>query len=68
MFPNARILTEGRLLSPQASGVWTNYVDLSGEVSPRRLCLVKAAGPQQEMGRPRTVGGGISEVMTDGYC
>ena len=55
MFPNARIRTESWLLSPQGSGVWTNYVDLSGEDSPRRLCLVKAAEPQFELANASSI-------------
>jgi hypothetical protein len=55
VFPQARLVSEGVFLTPQGSQVNTVYVDLSGAVEPKRLCLVKATEPQYDLGRASTI-------------
>ena len=55
MFPQARIASEGSFLTPQGNNVQTTYVDLSGEVEAKGLCLVKATEPQYELASASTI-------------
>ena len=55
MFPKARIVGEGSFLTPQGNNVQTTYVDLSGEVETKSLCLVKATVPRYELATASTI-------------
>ena len=55
VFPQARIASGGSLLTPQGNNVHTVYVDLSGEVETKGLCLVKATEPQYDLATASTI-------------
>ena len=55
MFPQARICHEGSFLTPQGNQVLTTYVDLSGEVEVKGLCLVKATEPRHNLATASTI-------------
>ena len=55
MFPQARIAPEGAFLTPQGNYVQTVYVDLSGEVHTKGLCLVKATEPPYDLATACTI-------------
>ena len=55
MFPQARIASGGVFLTPQGNNVQTVYVDLSGEVEEKGLCLVKATKPQHDLATASTI-------------
>ena len=55
MFPQARIASGGAFLTPQGNNVQTVYVDLSGEVEAKGLCLVKATEPQYDLATASTI-------------
>ena len=55
MFPQARIVLGGVFLTPQGNNVQTVYVDLSGEVEAKGLCLVKATKPQYDLATASTI-------------
>ena len=55
MFPQARIASEGAFRTPQGNYVQTMYVDLSGDVDAKGLCLVKATEPQYSLATAPTV-------------
>ena len=45
----------GSFLTPQGNNVQTVYVDLSGEVETKGLCLVKATEPQYDLATASTI-------------
>ena len=51
--PHPATISGGSLLTPQGNNVHTVYVDLSGEVETKGLCLVKATEPQWASRSPR---------------
>ena len=55
MFPQTRIAHGGTFLTPQGNNVLTMYVDLSGEVEEKGLCLVKATEPQYDLATASTI-------------
>ena len=55
MFPQTRIAHGGTFLTPQGNNVLTVYVDLSGEVEEKGLCLVKATEPQYDLATASTI-------------
>ena len=55
MFPQARIVPEGAFLTPQGNCVQTVYLDLSGKVEAKGLCLVKATEPHYDLATASTI-------------
>ena len=43
------------MLTPQGDMVWTNYVNLSGDIEIRGLCLVKATKPEHDLATGSTI-------------
>ena len=54
-FPEALMLSEGNLAGPRGCMVHTNFVDLSGRLTPDELCLVKATEPRFEFSSAKTI-------------
>ena len=63
VFPQARIASGGAFLTPQGTNVQTVYVDLSGEVEAKGLCLVKATEPQYDLATASTIRLSLPEVF-----
>ena len=63
MFPQAKIAFGGAFLTPQGNNVQTVYVDLSGEVEAKGLCLVKATEPQYDLATASTIRLSLPEVF-----
>ena len=55
LFPDAKVTTGGWMPTPQGDMVWTNYVDLSGKIDAKGLCLVKATKPEHDLRTTATI-------------
>ena len=54
-FPDAVMLAEGYFAGPRGCMVHTDYVDLSGRLTPDGLCLAKATEPQFELSSAKAI-------------
>ena len=55
LFPHARVGLEGTFLTPQGNNVQTVYIDLSGKVETKGLCLLKGTEAQYDLATTPTI-------------
>ena len=63
VFPDARVGCLNSFMTPQGNNVQTVYVDLSGKVEAKGLCLVKATEPQYDLATASTTRLSFPEVF-----
>ena len=65
VFREARNIPEGSFLTPRGDQIQTVYVDLSGEVERRGLCLVEATKPQHSLATAQEIRLSRPSVLRD---
>ena len=55
LFPHARVGHGGTFLTPQGNNVQTVYIDLSGKVEAKGLCLVKGTEAEYDLATTSTI-------------